>query len=177
MSTTHSFFDPFGAFAADEAALCATATSRPALSYPALLGEAWWDLPAATRDRFAHHDALYTGTMKLHASRTGRWVARLCSLIGSPLPPAHERPIPTTVRVEPDRATGGSRWTRSYAFPTKLTTVASVKALDVDGALVERLSFGLRMRLALLVRDGELCFDSMGYYVECPGLTWHGHST
>jgi hypothetical protein len=173
MPTTHTFFDPFGAFAADEAAR-ATATNRPALSYPALLGEAWWDLPAAARDRFEHHDALYAGTMKLHASRTGRWVARLCRLIGSPLPPSHERPVPTMVRVEPDRATGGSRWTRSYAFPTNLTTVASVKALDVDGALVERLSFGLRMRLTLLVRDGALCFDSMGYYVECPGLVWHG---
>ncbi len=78
------------------------------------------------------------------------------------------------MRVEPDSATGGSRWTRSYAFPTNLTSVASVKALDVDGTLVERLGFGLRMRLALHVRDGALCFDSAGYYVDCPRLAWRG---
>jgi hypothetical protein len=174
MPTTHALFDPFGAFAADDAARRETAANPRTLSYSALLGEAWSELPVATRDRFEQHDALYAGTMKLHASRAGRWVARFCRLIGSPLPPSHERPVPTAVRVEPDPATGGSRWTRSYAFPTRLTTIASVKALDVDGALVERLSFGLRMRLALFVRDGALCFDSTGYYVECPGLTWHG---
>jgi hypothetical protein len=94
--------------------------------------------------------------------------------VGSPLPPPHEHPLATTVRVEADPATGGSRWTRSYAFPAGPVRVASVKALDADGTLVERLGFGLRMRLELQVRDGALCFDSAGYYVECSGLGWHG---
>src|SRR5688572_18903310 len=120
MSTNRTFFDPFGAFAAEDTAPRAAATKRPTLSYRTLLGDAWWELPAATRARFEYHDALYTGTMKLHSSRAGRWVARLCGLVGSPLPPPHELPLPTTVRVEPDGATGGSRWTRSYAFPTHL---------------------------------------------------------
>jgi hypothetical protein len=174
MSTNRTFFDPFGAFAAEDTAPRAAATKRPTLSYRTLLGDAWWELPAATRARFEYHDALYTGTMKLHSSRAGRWVARLCGLVGSPLPPPHELPLPTTVRVEPDGATGGSRWTRSYAFPTHLTSVSSVKALDVDGTLVERLGFGLRMRLVLYVRDGALCFDSAGYYVDCPWPAWRG---
>ena len=78
------------------------------------------------------------------------------------------------MRVEPDRGTGGSRWTRCYDFPRKRVSVASVKALDADGALVERLACGLRMRLTLDVRDGALCFDSAGYYVECEGVAWGG---
>jgi hypothetical protein len=50
--------------------------------------------------------------------------------------------------------------------------VASVKALDADGTLVERLGFGLRMRLTLAARGGALCFDSVGYYLECAGIAW-----
>ena len=170
--TTHAFFDPFGAFAADDAGRSGSVSAPRALCYRDLLGEAWWRLPAATRARFESHDALYVGTMTLHATAAGRWVARLCKLVGSPLPPPCERPLTATVRVEPDRDTGGSRWTRSYAFPSRRVSVASVKALDADGTLVERLPYGLRMRLALDVRGGALCFDSAGYYVECLGVAW-----
>jgi hypothetical protein len=110
----------------------------------------------------------------LHATTAGRWVARVCRLVGSPLPPPHDRPLAATVRVEPDRATGGSRWTRCYGFPRGTVQISSVKALDQHGALEERLGFGLRMLLALDVRDGALCFDSVGYGVECPGFLWRG---
>jgi hypothetical protein len=172
--TTHAFFDPFGAFAADATAENGAASARRPLCYRALLGELWWKLPAATRARFESHEALYSGTMTLRATPAGRWVARMCNLVGSPLPPPCERPLAATVRVEPDHGTGGSKWTRCYDFPTRRVCVASVKAVDVDGALVERLSFGLRMRLKLDVRSGALCFDSVGYYVECPGVAWSG---
>ena len=172
--TTHAFFDPFGAFAATAGALDGPDAASRELSYPALLGTAWWRLPAATRGRFEHHDAVYTGTMALDATRAGWWVERLCRLVGSPLPPPHSAPLPAAVFVEPDRATGGSRWTRRYEFPTRTVAISSVKALDRDGTLVERLAYGLRMRLAVVVRDGALCFDSMGYYVELPGFRWRG---
>jgi hypothetical protein len=172
--TTHAFFDPFGAFAADETAPSNERSARRGLSYRDLLGDAWSRLPAATRARFERHDALYTGTMTLRATAAGRWVARLCKLVGSPLPPPSERPLAATVRVEPDPGTGGSRWTRCYDFPRKRVSVASVKAVDADGALVERLGCGLRMRLTLDVRGGALCFDSAGYYVECEGVAWAG---
>ena len=171
--TTHAFFDPFGAFAED-AAPVPGGSARRTLSYPDLLGDAWRRLPAATRARFERHEALYEGTMSLHATAAGRWVARLCKLVGSPLPPPSERPVAATVRVEPDPATGGSRWTRCYDFPRKRVSVASVKALDADGEVVERLACGLRMRLTLGVRDGALCFDSAGYYVECAGVVLAG---
>ena len=171
--TTHAFFDPFGAFAADTPPARAGSARRD-LCYRDLLGDEWWRLPAATRARFASHDALYEGTMALRATTAGRWVARLCKLVGSPLPPPSDRPLAATVRVEPDCATGGSRWTRCYDFPRKRVSVESVKALDADGALVERLGCGLRMRLTLCVRGGALCFDSAGYYVECEGLLLGG---
>lgn len=173
MRTTHAFFDPFGAFAGPDVELPVAATPRN-LSYRTLLGDGRNDLPAAVRARFDSHEATYVGTMRLGATTAGRWVARLCRVVGSPLPLPHDRPLPTMVRVEADAATGGSRWTRSYAFPTRLFCVASVKALDADGLLVERLDCGLRMRLTLGVRDGALCFDSTGYYVECPGFVWRG---
>lgn len=172
--TTHAFFDPFGAFAGAARELDPGDSAPRELSYPALLGAAWWRLPAATRARFECHEAVYTGTMSLHATRAGRWVERLCRLVGSPLPPPHATPLAATVFVEPHRATGGSRWTRHYAFPTRTVTISSVKAVDADGMLVERLDYGLRMRLAIGVRDGALTFDSKGYYVEIPTLRWRG---
>ena len=172
--TTHAFFDPLGAFAADAAAPRGSSVEPRPLSYRDLLGEAWWRLPEATRARFESHDALYVGAMELRATAAGRWVALLTRLVGSPLPPPHDRPLAATVRVEPDRATGGGRWTRCYDFPGKAVSVASVKALDRDGGLVERLGFGLRMRLVLDVRAGALCFDSAGYYIELPGFPWRG---
>jgi hypothetical protein len=131
-------------------------------------------LPTATRARFEGHEALYAGTMTLKASRAGRWVALLAKVVGSPLPPAHATSLPAVVAVEPDAATGGSRWTRRYTFPTGVVAITSVKALDSDGTLVERLPFGLRMRLTLAVRGGTLCFESAGYYVECGGIAWRG---
>src|SRR5262245_56871798 len=139
--TTHAFFDPFGAFAEDVTPRAPS--TRRSLHYRDLLGEAWWRLPAATRARFESHAALYEGTMTLHATAAGRWLARLCKLVGSPLPPPSRAPLAATVRVEPDRATSGSRWTRLYDFPRTRVSIASVKALEADGTLVERLSFGL----------------------------------
>ena len=142
---------------------------RP-LDYPAILGNAWRNLPAATRRRFLRHDATFVGSMTLHASACGRWLARLLRPFGSPLPPASTVPVPATVRVEPDPKTGGSRWIRRYEFPRGAVEIRSVKAHERDGGLVERLALGLRMPLTVAVRDGELHFLSTGYYFEWLGL-------
>jgi hypothetical protein len=91
--TTHAFFDPLGAFAADAAEPSGSGPEPRSLSYRALLGEAWWRLPEATRARFESHDALYLGTMELHATTAGRWVARLCWLVGSPLRVARDATV------------------------------------------------------------------------------------
>ncbi|HEY3516215.1 MAG TPA: hypothetical protein VGL98_04145, partial [Gammaproteobacteria bacterium] len=68
---THAFFDPFGAFAADEPATGRARAARRDLSYRDLLGNSWWRLPALTRARFERHEALYTGTMTLRATAAG----------------------------------------------------------------------------------------------------------
>lgn len=171
---TRAFLDPFGAFAAEpHARVAAWAAPRP-LCYRTLVGRAWGALPARTRARFERHEACYEGTITLKASAAGRVVERLSRLVGAPLPPAHTAPLAATVRVLPDPATGGSRWVRSYVFPRRVVSIASTKALDRDGTLVERLAFGLRMRLEVSVRAGALYFDSAGYYVDLPGIGWQG---
>jgi hypothetical protein len=144
------------------------------LDYRTLLGAAAWrKLPLSTRSRFARHSGNFVGTMVLNASRSGRWVERLCRLIGSPLPPASSTALPASVRVEHDAATGGSRWIRRYIFPHGPVEICSVKALDCSGHLIERLALGLRMQLAVYVRDGDLHFVSTGYFFEWAGLRLH----
>jgi hypothetical protein len=151
------------------------ALKPPRLSYSALLGgTAWSTLPVATRARFERHDGSYAGAMRLDASRPGVWVERLCRLVGSPLPPAAAELVPATVEIAPDPATGGSRWTRRYMLPGGGVEISSVKAVDRDGTLVERLPFGVRMRLAITVSDAALHFMSTGYYLELPGFRWGG---
>jgi hypothetical protein len=140
------------------------------LDYPRLLGHAaWLSLPPASRERFSTHRARYTGSMLLRSSPCGRVLACLGLLVGSPLPRVTGDSIPTRVDVAPDPMTDGSRWTRHYGIGRRSITVQTVKAVDRDGALVERLGGGLRMRLKTLVRERALHFVSDGYYLEFPG--------
>ena len=137
--------------------------------YETLLGPAAWErLPPAVRERFAAHEAHWAGAMTLHASFCGRWVARLCKLVGSPLPPASDEPVLATVRVEHDPATGGSRWIRRYEFPRRAVEIRSVKSVDAGGHMIERLAMGLRMELDLHTDDGALHFVTTGYHLEIP---------
>jgi hypothetical protein len=141
---------------------------RP-LHYETLLGATAWErLPIAVRERFANHEARWTGTMTLHASFCGRCVARLCKLVGEPLPPACREPVRATVHVEPDCATRGSRWIRRYELPHRAIEIRSVKSIDADGRMVERLPMGLRMELDLRTDDGALHFVTTGYHLEIP---------
>jgi hypothetical protein len=141
---------------------------RP-LHYEMLLGPAAWErLPVAVRARFAAHEARWTGAMTLRASAVGRAVALLCKPIGEPLPPACPAPVRATVRVEPDAATGGSRWTRRYELPHRVIEIRSVKSVDARGHMIERLAMGLRMELELSTDDGALHFVTSGYHLEIP---------
>jgi hypothetical protein len=139
------------------------------LDYKTLLGAtAWARLPVAVRDRFATHEAYWAGAMTLHASFCGRCVAALCKLVGEPLPPASDVPVHATVRVEPDAATGGSRWIRRYELPHRAVEIRSVKSVDAGGRMIERLAMGLRMELDLRTDDGALHFVTSGYHLEIP---------
>jgi hypothetical protein len=144
---------------------------RRPLDYARLLGDAWNRLPADVRERFSAHDALWTGAMTLEATRRGRWITRLLRLVGAPLPPTSAEPVPTTVRVEADPETGGSRWTRRYELAKRTIEARSVKCVDAAGGLVERLGMGLRMELTLRADRDALHFVSTGYYLELP-LAW-----
>ncbi len=59
--TTHAFFDPLGAFAADAPAKRRATAGPRSLCYKDLLGAAWGRLPAATRARFERHEAHLRG--------------------------------------------------------------------------------------------------------------------
>lgn len=137
------------------------------LHYPTLVGAAEWrSLPAATRARLEAPQACFVGAMTLRASACGRWIERLCRLVGPPLPPSCATPVIATVEVAHDAATGGHRWTRSYALPKRSFTVESVKTVGPSGRVIERLAAGLRMELDIYARDGALHFVSTGYFFE-----------
>jgi hypothetical protein len=157
------------------AAVRETAVTNGSPDYRALLGEAAWRrLPANVRERFARHHAQYRGETTVRASAVGCLLAQLCRLIGTPLPCRQGRRVAATVTVTPDAATGGSRWRRCYRFPGRPPLVIeSVKAIDVDGQLVERLAVGLRMKLRTYEREGALHFESVHYFFECCGFRWH----
>jgi hypothetical protein len=114
--------------------------------------------------------------MTLQASTCGRCIAQLCRLVGSPLPPSCATPVVSTVEVTHDAATGGHRWTRCYALPTRTFKVESVKTVGPAGRVIERLAAGLRMELDIYARDGDLHFVSTGYFLEVP-LRWLGRGT
>jgi hypothetical protein len=141
---------------------------RP-LRYETLLGPAAWKgcrPQCASASRRTKRTG--AGAKTLHASSCGRWVARLCKLVGSPLPPASDEPVLATVRVEHDPATGGSRWTRRYEFRRRAIEIRSVKSVDAGGHMIERLPMGLRMDLDLHTDDGALHFVTTGYHLEIP---------
>jgi hypothetical protein len=149
--------------------------SRPA--HPGVrraLGEVGWArLPAAVRARFADTaaSAVYCGSFEsVRASRTGKLLALLCRLIGTPVAPYTGSDVPATVHVFPD-ARGGVVWERRYHFPGRSTCVVrSTKRCDARGALIEELPFGLSMPLAVFERRGELHFLSTSYFFRWLGL-------
>lgn len=142
------------------------------LDYRRVLGlHAWRALPRATRHRFNTHTARYEGVMHMRASRLGWLFAWLATVVGSPLPKIRRAVAATTVQVSSDAATGGSRWLRSYRLAGQaLSSVETVKAVDCNGRLVERLPGGLRMELELFVKNRALHFRSTYYYFEWGGL-------
>src|SRR5262245_51652548 len=91
------------------------------LRFRALLGaDAWSRLPAAVRRRFSTRLApgaaiTYAGEIvECRRTRVGKLFARLCRLIGAPLPLSDDIAVPAIVTVTEDGATGGQFWTRMY---------------------------------------------------------------
>jgi hypothetical protein len=139
----------------------------------ALGEEGWARLPRAVQARFADGAAAaeYVGRFELvRASFTGRLLALLCRLIGTPVAPYTGVDVPATVRVFAD-GRGGVVWERCYRFSAgRHCIVRSTKRCDARGALIEELPCGLSMPLAVFERGGVLHFLSSSYYFRCLGL-------
>jgi hypothetical protein len=142
--------------------------AHPARELRDLLGkEAWERLPVAVRRRFnAHAVAVdYVGSFEIvRASLTGRIVAQICRMLGTPVVPHTGRDVPATVHVVPH--THGVQWLRVYHWPHGNSIVRSTKVIDAQGAMTEQLPAGLRMALDVFERDGVLHFVSRGYFFE-----------
>lgn len=137
-------------------------------NFERLLGPlAWNRLPQLVQARF-RHDAhatattvVYRGITKVDASLTGRAVAHVCRLIGTPVAPYVGAEVAVSVRVF--ATDEGIVWERHYDFGDKKCVVSSTKQLD-RGGLVEKLGAGLNMRLKVLEIGGALHFVSDGYF-------------
>lgn len=141
--------------------------------FRALLGaDAWAQLPAAVRARFAHRagdDAVtsYTGeVVACRMNRAGWLLAQLCRLIGAPLPLGRETGMPAAVVVTEDSASCGQHWTRlygrSHGFPQ---VIRSTKRFVGVTGLEEYLGAGFGIALRVRADTGALHFDSDHYFV------------
>jgi Domain of unknown function (DUF4166) len=137
-----------------------------------LLGaQAWTRLPPAVQRRFApqahaSEPVVYRGTMSVRASLFGRCLAWLCLLLGTPVVPFVQEDVPIAVHVYDLPHGGGTVWKRVYRFDAREpVTISSIKRQQ-DGALVEALGAGLRMRLNVFEERGALHFVSTGYFFE-----------
>ncbi len=152
--------------------------SSPYPDFKSLLGQAAWHrLPSAVRARFdgtqgRFAEKVYAGVMtEVRASRLGLWLARLCTVLGTPIVPRVGCNIPMFVRLFHVPKQAGIAWERIYRFPEQPTwTVRSTKMLARDGTLIESLGFGLCMPLKLAEVNGELHFISQGYYFQWGAL-------
>lgn len=144
--------------------------------FRSLLGEpAWQRLPEAVRERFAFGahatTTIYVGRMRVEASRFARLLAHLWRLIGTPVTPFIGGDVPVSVQVRDLQDRSGTVWERRYRFPGRaLSVVRSVKQIEADGSLVERLGAGLHMRLKVREIDGAIHFISDGYFFRLGSL-------
>lgn len=144
------------------------------LRFRALVGEAGWAaLPETTRARFGKRvaecrTAVYAGEIvECRMNLAGRLLARLCRLIGGPLPLTRDADQPALVSVTEDAATGGQYWTRTYGrrrgFPQ---VIRSSKRFTGPTGLEEYVGRGVGIALRAEVTDGALHFLSDHYFLQ-----------
>jgi len=177
--TTHAFFSIRSVHFACEELRKTGRRSRAHSATARCSVRAWWHLPGgpralplrAPRRRVHRHDD------------AGRYASRVTGSSGSAASSAPRcrrratvprRGKPFVWRPDP-RERGGSRWGAALCVPeprhrdrfgqSRRRGRHARRALGVWAAACV---------LAIDVRDGALCFDSTGYYVECPGFTWRG---
>ncbi len=154
-----------------------TRQADEALEYPdfaKILGKAQWSrLPPLVRRRFEREDAgfkerIYAGQMSvIRATKLGKLLAFFCQIIGTPVVPLTGKNVGMFVRLFNVPSVRGIAWERIYRFDNHpIITVRSTKMLGDANTLVEMLGFGLRMPLQLSEKNGDLYFESTGYFFQ-----------
>ena len=139
----------------------------PPMSYAALVGRQWHDLPARTRARFERTRQLtcYRGhVVRSESTLVGRCFRQLARLIGGPLP-LGDALGPAAVVVMTVGA-GDSAWTRVYRGKGgRHQAIRSVKRFSGSTGLEEYLGCGVCMALRVRTEGCSLVFESCGYYL------------
>lgn len=131
-----------------------------------------WDaLPDDVRRRFSkrlsgQRVATYSGEIVwTRLSRAGWLLARLCRLIGAPLPLNASGPAPAAVAVSEDKASGGQVWTRVYGRARRYPQVIhSAKRFAGTTGLEEHIGGGFGMALDVRAEADALIFTSDHYF-------------
>jgi hypothetical protein len=136
----------------------------------------WRTLPREIRCRFGRplrddDVALYVGrVVETRMSPSGRMLAQLARLIGSPLPLEPAGTGPAIVSVVEDHAAAGQVWTRSYARKGRFPQViSSIKRFAGPTGLEEVVGGGIAMALRVCVEDGALVFRAEDYCLAFRG--------
>jgi len=139
-------------------------------NYPDLLGkQAWQNLHPAIQKRFsvkAHEAVTYKGEMsQVFASFTGKVLAQVCRIIGTPLALHTGKNIPVEVKVYPNNKLGGMTWDRFYHFSKKaVNRVKSTKCLQENTGLVEMVGCGFGMELNAFEKESAIYFESTRFF-------------
>ncbi len=176
--------DISGAPASDQHA-CAPAPRPPGilcdLRFRALVGRAdWAALPAQVQERFSKRptggtSVIYQGCItECRISRAGWLLARLCRMIGGPLPLSRDTGVPAVVSITEDVATGGQFWTRVYGrrrsgFPQ---VIHSIKRFSGPTGLEEYLGFGFGIALTITADAAALHFHAEHYFFSIGRFRW-----
>jgi len=132
-------------------------------------GGGWLKLKPAIRSRF---DAMamgeifdYSGEMIIRRSAIGAFFACACKLFGAPLVRHKDENAHVDIRVFEQK--DGICWARTLHFADKPSlTVSSVKIINKDHGLMERVGGGLHMKLNVYEEDGNMHFVSESYYIK-----------
>ncbi len=146
-------------------------------SYEALLGKSAWNrLRPEIRQRFdvtqKSKSVVYEGVMEeVFLSKAGKVFAQLCRLIGTPLALYSGSNVPITVKVYPDKKTGGITWDRFYYFQhKKVNRVKSTKLIQQNLKLVEIVGYGFGMHLKATEEEGGLHFTSQRFFCQIANI-------
>jgi hypothetical protein len=141
--------------------------------FSALLGRAAWSaLPPEIQSRFSRRPiggtaVVYRGEIvACQMNRAGWLLARLCRVIGGPLPLYRDTGVPAVVTVTEDAASGGQFWTRLYGraggFPQ---VIHSVKRFRGPTGLEEYLGRGFGIALTIAADERALHFHADHYFL------------